>query len=85
MDAEVVVQLLADYAKEDASFQPIKSQCTMRWHLTVGGRHFELLLDGPKFFDTLQKRGGGGAIDLVMHLFGLDFKGAVERLRSVVL
>ena len=45
-------------------------------------RNFELLLTGPKFYDTRQKRGGGGAIDLVMHLYQIDFKKAVDRLRG---
>jgi hypothetical protein len=28
------------------------------------------------------ERGGGGAVDFVMHLFSLDFKGAVQLLRD---
>lgn len=39
---------------------------------------------GPKFYDTRQKRGGGGAIDLAMYVYGLDFKAAVGRLKGVL-
>jgi len=42
-----------------------------------------LLLNGPKFYDTRQKRGVGGGIDLAMHLFQIDFKQVVERLRAL--
>lgn len=42
-------------------------------HVTAGGRESELLTLGPKFYDVRQKR-GGGAIDLVMQLYRLDFK-----------
>src|SRR5437867_199070 len=37
-------------------------------------------LTGMKFMNWNQGRGGGGAIDLAMHLKGLDFKAAVEWL-----
>ena len=43
---------LADYAKKDVSFIPVKDAGTERWHTTVRGREFELLLTGTKFFDT---------------------------------
>lgn len=39
---------------------------------------YEFLCDGPKFYDTRQKRGGGGAIDLVMYVFSLDFQGCCK-------
>lgn len=85
MDATAVLSRLADYAKADSTFKPISELHTSRWHVTAQGRDFELLLNGPKFYDTRLKRGGGGAIDLAMHLlFDLDFKRAVERLRGVL-
>ena len=84
MDAEIVLLRLADHAKVDASFVPIKSEHTSRWHVRAGNREFELLVNGPKYFDTRQKRGGGGAIDLTMHLFQVDFKRAVEQLRNAL-
>jgi hypothetical protein len=80
--ANTVLALLADYAKPDPTFTPIKYQATTRWHATVAGRDYELLLCGPKFFDTRTKAGGGGAIDLAMHLWRTDFRGAIAVLRQ---
>lgn len=80
----VVLRALAEHAKQDTSFVPIAAESTTRWHATVAGRDYELLLTGPKFFDTRAQKGGGGAVDLAMHLFSLDFKGAVSRLRSTL-
>ena len=80
LDAVGVVSALADYAKRDPSFSPIKSINTERWHVSMGGRDFELLLTGPKFWDTRESAGGGGAVDLAMHLAGLRFKDAVRLL-----
>jgi hypothetical protein len=34
------------------------------------GAAWELLVTGPKWFDTRAGKGGGGGIDLVMHLLG---------------
>lgn len=84
MDVEGLLPRLAEYAKLDPSFEPIKERASARWHVTAAGREFELLTLGPKFFDTRQRCGGGGAIDLVMHLYRLDFKRAVERLRAAL-
>ncbi|MBZ3343388.1 hypothetical protein IPR00_22095, partial [Xanthomonas perforans] len=39
----------------------------------------ELLATGPKWYDTRAEKGGGGAIDLAMHLLRLDFVSAVKR------
>jgi hypothetical protein len=33
-----------------------------------------------KFFDTRAEKGGGGAIDLAMHLFRIDLKAATGLL-----
>lgn len=66
------------------TFEPIKNHATARWHVTTQGREFELLSLWPKFFDTRQKRGGGVAIDLAMHLLRLDFKKAVAKLREIL-
>ena len=39
-----------------------------------------LAMDGSRFFDHRAGRGGGGAIDLVMHARGCSFRAAVEFL-----
>lgn len=80
-DAATVLQALADYAKKDVTFVPIKDRVTTRWHATAQGREFELLLTGAKFFDTRAEIGGGGAVDLAMHLLRADFKTATNMLR----
>lgn len=81
LDAAVSLIALADYAKRDPTFEPIKDRATTRWHANVAGRDFELLLTGPKFFDTRSETGGGGAIDLAMHLMQADFMTATGALR----
>ena len=48
-----------------------------KWHTAKGA----ISVTGVKFFNWNQGRGGGGAIDLAMHLNGLDFKAAVDWLR----
>jgi len=47
-----------------------------RWRTPAG----TLSLTGAKFMNWTQGAGGGGAIDLVIHLRRLDFKGAVDWL-----
>lgn len=82
LDAITVLLGLADFAKKDVTFEPIKDQATTRWHARVAGREFELLLTGKKFFDTRAEIGGGGAIDLAIHLLACDFRTAVTVLRK---
>ena len=48
-----------------------------RWHTPQG----DISITGMKFMNWHQGRGGGGAIDLVMHLNDLDFKRAVAWLQ----
>ena len=47
-----------------------------KWHTPAG----TLSVTGAKFMNWTLGRGGGGAIDLVIHLRRLDFKGAVDWL-----
>jgi hypothetical protein len=47
-----------------------------KWHTTNG----VLSVNGAKFMDWGQGCGGGGAIDLVMHVGGLGFKDALDWL-----
>ena len=48
----------------------------VRWHTTQG----VISVTGCKFMNWKRNTGGGGAIDLVIHLYGLDFKSAVAWL-----
>lgn len=49
-----------------------------RWHTATG----TVSVTGAKFFNWNRCVGGGGAIDLVIHLYGLDFKEALAWLRG---
>jgi hypothetical protein len=49
-----------------------------KWHTEQG----PLSVSGPKFMNWHQGQGGGGAIDLVMHLAGVDFRTAVVWLQQ---
>ena len=77
-----ILLLLAEYAKRDPDFRPRTSHQSTRWHARARGIEFEILCTGPKFLDTRFGKGGGGAIDLAMYLLDLDFKEAVNLLRS---
>lgn len=81
-DAAKVLVVIADHAKQDRTYSPQKNVHSTRWHVNCNGFDFELLLTGPKFWDTREGTGGGGAIDLVMHLHKESFKHAVRRLRQ---
>lgn len=71
------------YWKRDATFEPLKDKATVRVHVSIGGAVVELLATGSKWYDTQTERGGGGAIDLAMHLLRLDFVAAVKRLQAI--
>ncbi len=49
-----------------------------KWHTEQG----PLSVTGPKFTSWRRGDGGGGAIDLVMHLAAVDFRAAVEWLEQ---
>lgn len=82
LDAAAVLMALAEYAKPDPTFMPNKDPRTARWYATVRGHDFELLLTGTKFWDARADWGGGGAVDMAMHLTGLQFPQAVRVLRE---
>lgn len=81
LNAVCVLEAIADYAKRDATYAPTKDPTSTRWHATVLGQDFELLLSGPKFWDTRARTGGGGGIDMVMYLARCDFHEAIRRIR----
>lgn len=81
MPAEDALALLATYLKRDPTFRPVKNAATRRWHALTDCGHFEILTTGVKWWDMRAKKGGGGAIDLAMHVEGISFVEAVERLR----
>lgn len=82
LDALLVLQAVAACSKVDPTYVPVKASTSRRVHATVAGRDFELLLTGVKFWDARRAVGGGGAIDLVIHVFETDFKGAARILKQ---
>ena len=80
MPSEDALVLLAIHCKLDPSYQPVKEPTTRRWHAHTSGGDFEILTTGTKWYDTRAKVGGGGAIDLAMHVLRLPFVDAVRIL-----
>jgi hypothetical protein len=67
----------------DVQFKPDKNAKTQR--LLISNRQgygWEILVTDAKWFDTHQRKGGGGVIDLVMHLTGWDFVQTVKWLKT---
>lgn len=70
--------------RRDTDFVPVKDKSTVRLFVSVpSGFTSEILVTGLKWFDVRTGKGGGGGIDLVMHLLGIDFVKAVKLLLSV--
>jgi len=82
MELAVVLASICEHAKRDPTYTPDKDPKTQRWHVNASGQDFELLLTGQKYWDTRARVGGGGAIDLVMHLTAANFRAAVRKLRA---
>ncbi|WP_373789220.1 hypothetical protein [Delftia acidovorans] len=80
MTVQETLDRLGLYWKRDPDFVPVKDKSTVRLNVSIGGGGVELLATGPKWYDTRAEQGGGGAIDLTMHLFRLSFVDAVKRL-----
>jgi hypothetical protein len=68
--------------RRDPDFRPQKNAATVRLYVTVGAGVVELVVTGARWYDTRAQRGGGGAIDLTMHLLNLPFVDAVKRLQG---
>jgi len=64
--------------KVDPTFHPRADASTRRVHVSLqSGRVLEVLLTGIKWFNVTQNVGGGGSIDLAIHLLDCSFKAAV--------
>jgi hypothetical protein len=78
--SEEILARLAIHLKVDSTFAPAKDIRSRRWHVHAAGGDFEILTTGLKWYDTRARKGGGGAIDLTMHLLGGSFVEAVRFL-----
>lgn len=83
MPSEQVLRRLAIHLKSDPTYTPRKNPESRRWHILTARGDFEILTTGNKWFDTRERRGGGSAVDLAMHLLGVSFVEAVKRLTGV--
>ena len=82
MPSEVALVAISTTAKVDRTFAPVKDPRTRRWHVYTERGDYEILTTDCKWYDTRTKIGGGGAIDLAMHVLGLPFVEAVKRLTA---
>lgn len=79
------------YYSENPEFRPRTSKKTKSFMVSVDNKPaVEVIATGIRFCDKLayqqgEKTGGGGGIDLVMFLFGLNFVKATYLLRSALL
>lgn len=80
LSIEESLSRLGLYWKEDRDFHPLKDSATKRLYISIGNRVVELLVTNLKWYDVTAKHGGGGAIDLAMHLCATDFVTAMKSL-----
>ena len=79
------LQSLGYHVAIDRDFTPAKDARSERWIISgTGGVSSELVVTGIKWFDVRCARGGGGVVDLVMHLESLSFVAAVKRLQGAL-
>ena len=84
MRSEIALAAISRMVKEDTTFVPTKDARTRRWNVCTEKGDYEILTTGCKWYDTRAKIGGGGAIDLAIHVLGLSFVNAVKRLIACV-
>ena len=71
------------FYRRDLDFVPEKDRKTVRLFLSSSsGFAWEVLVTDLKWYDVRAAKGGGGGIDLVMHLLGVDFVAAVKLLSA---
>jgi len=80
LEIEIALQAIATMVKADPTFIPTKDARTQRWNVCTERGDYEILVTGCKWYDTRARVGGGGAIDLTMHVLGVSFVDAVKRL-----
>lgn len=79
-----VLEGLHFYVKKDRDFHPTGNLKTIRVIASEpSGFQYEFVITGSLWFDTRQGVGKKGAIDLVMHLTGCNFKEAIDRLTEI--
>lgn len=79
---EKALARIAIHIKADATYRPMKEPTSRRWQVRTTCGEFEILATGIKWYDTRAKKGGGGAIDLAMHVLRASFVQAGKRLSA---
>ena len=80
--SDAALALLAVHCKADPTYRPIKDPASRRWHVRTPCGEFEILTTGVKWYDPRARTGGGGAIDLAMHILQVSFADAVKILTA---
>ena len=80
--SDTALALLAVHCKADRTYQPLKDPASCRWHVRTACGEFEILTTGVKWYDSRARTGGGGAIDLAMHILQVSFVDAVTILTA---
>ena len=80
MPSEAALARLAIFLKTDQTYQPAKDATSRRWQVRTTIGEFEILTTGVKWYDVRAKKGGGGSIDLAMHVLHVPFVRAVQHL-----
>ena len=76
---------LGIYYQIDPDYRPVKNSSSKRLMISATQGFYEIVLTPPmKWFDSRSKKGGGGAIDLVMYIRGCTFVEAVKLLQGVL-
>ena len=79
-----VLNALCTYWSQDRTYEPKKNPDSKVFVVEINGKRYNnLLITGDRWFDLETKKGGGGAIDLVMYLKGIGFVQAVKLLTSL--
>lgn len=68
--------------QHDPDYKPRKSQESMRVIVSVKDLVYTLQFTGMRWYDMHSKEGGGGAIDLTMHLMQCEFLQAAKLLQK---
>ena len=80
--SDVALRSLTIFCKTDTTYHPVKDSNSRRWHVRTKFGEFEILTTGVKWYDPRAKVGGGGAIDLAMHILQVSFVDAVNILAA---
>lgn len=81
LPVEKMARILGLHFKQDKSYEPTKFPNSKCYHISLENQVFEIIVTGLKWYSVHRKFGGGGAIDLTMHIFNDSFTRAYNRLK----